>query len=115
MAGHLLTVSMILAFAAPANNGVAEKPSRVERIADGVLLVRDDLGAWGGSSMGMTHQRGPDYQAQKILDLSGVAEADWQAATRVRLSAYFCVRDYSWHDAKKTNGLDEFIEIVSLL
>jgi len=62
--------------------------------------------------MGMTHQRGPDYQAMKVLDLSGVAESDWRQATRVRLSAFFCVRDYSWHDAKATNGLDEFIEIV---
>jgi hypothetical protein len=112
MAGHLLIVSMIVAVAASADNAVAETPSKVERVADGVWVVRDDLGAWGGSSMGMTHQRGPEYQAQKVLDLSGVAEADWQAATRVRLSAYFCVRDYSWHDAKTANGLDEFIEIV---
>ena len=29
-----------------------------------------------------------------------------------RLSSFFCVRDYSWHDAKQINGLDEFVEIV---
>jgi len=112
MAEHLLMVAMIVAAAAPAHNAAAERPSQVDRVCDGVWVVRDDLGAWGGPSMGMTHQRGPDYQAQKILDLSGVAEADWQAATCARLSAFFCVRDYSWHDAKKPNGLDEFIEIV---
>lgn len=112
MGGPLWIVSMIAVVAAPAEHGVTGRPSQVDRISDGVLLVRDDAGAWGGPSMGMTHQRGPDYQAMKVLDLSGVAEADWRQATRVRLAAFFCVRDYSWHDAKATNGLDEFLEIL---
>jgi len=109
---HLLIVSMIVAVAAPSEGLVAVRPSKVERVSDGVWVARDDAGVWGGPSIGMTHQRGPDYQARKILDLSGITEADWQQATRVRLSAFFCVRDYSWHDAKATNGLDESIEIV---
>ena len=32
----------------------------------------------------MTRQRGPDYQALKILDLSGVAETEWRQVTRCR-------------------------------
>jgi len=80
-------------------------------VAD-VYVVRDDAGNWGGSSMGMTHQRGPDYWAKKVLDLSDLPEDAWQAATEVRLSAYFAVRDYSWHDLPAANGLDEAFEIV---
>jgi len=110
MRKRVLIVLSTLVFSA--SGGVAAGASTVQHVDKDVWLVRDDGGAWGGPSMGMTHQRGPDYQAQKILDLGGVAEADWQQATRVRLSTYFCVRDYSWHDAKQTNGLDEFIEIV---
>lgn len=87
-------------------------PSAVERLADDVGVIRDDAGNWGGSSMGITHQSGPDYQAKKILDLSAVPEELWKTITGVRLSAYFCVMDYSAHVAKQTNGLDEAIEIV---
>jgi hypothetical protein len=86
--------------------------STVERLDDGVYLVRDDAGNWGGASKGMTHQRGPDYQAKKALDLSTVAEDVWTATSQVRLSAFFCVRDYSMHDAPSANGLDEAFEIV---
>ena len=81
-----LLLACVAAAAASADAAVAEKTSRVERVADGVWMVRDDLGAWGGSSMGMTHQRGPDYQALKVLDLGDVAEADWQSATPTVLS-----------------------------
>lgn len=87
-------------------------PSQVEPIGDGVIVVRNDSGSWGGSTKGMTHQRGPHYQAKKVLDLSEVPEADFAATQQVRLSAHFCVRDYSWHDAEETNALDETIEIV---
>ena len=87
-------------------------PSRVERLSDSVLVVRDDDGNWGGSSMGMTHQVSPGYEAKKVLDLSAVPEDFWDAATQVRLSAYFSIRDYSWHDLPKANGLDEAMELV---
>ena len=85
--------------------------SRVVAV-DAPYIVRDDAGNWGGAGVGITHQRGPDYQAKKILDLSDVPEAVWQAATEVRLSAFFSVRDYSWHDLPETNGLDETLGIV---
>ncbi len=90
----------------------ATKPSLVEPLPDGVLLVRDDAGNWGGPTMGITHQRGSDYWAKKVLDLSGVSAEAWNQVKEVRLSAFFCVRDYSWHDSPPANGLDEAIELV---
>ncbi|MEW6356332.1 MAG: DUF6259 domain-containing protein [Planctomycetota bacterium] len=102
----------LLALLVLAVQSVCARPSTVERIADDVWIVRDDAGKCVPGSNGMTHQLGPDYQAKKALDLSSVPEDVWKAAGDVRLSAFFCVRDYSWHDLKKTNGLDEAIEIV---
>jgi hypothetical protein len=64
-------------------------PSTVERPADGVCIVRDDAGIWGGPSIGITHQLGAEYEARKILDLSAGPESLWQAVTGVRLSAHF--------------------------
>ena len=87
-------------------------PSTVESVGDGVLQARDESGNWGGSTMGITHQRGPHYWAKKVLDLSGVSADAWAKLSEIRLSAYFCVRDYSWHDSPPANGLDEAIEVV---
>lgn len=86
-------------------------PSSIERPSEEVCIVRDDAGNWGGPTTGMTHQRGADYQAKKILDLAAVPEDLWAAANQVRLSAFFCVRDYSTHEAGPPNGLDEAIQI----
>ena len=36
----------------------------------------------------------------------------WQRVTEIRLAAMFCVRDYSWHDLPRSNGLDETLEIA---
>ena len=47
-----------------------------------------------------------------MLDLTSLPEDIWNASSRARLAAFFTVRDYSWHDAKTTNGLDEAFEIV---
>ncbi|NQT54257.1 hypothetical protein HQ576_19525, partial [bacterium] len=89
------------------------KPSTVERVDDQVLVVRDDAGHWDGhGSLSITHQNRAEYQARKILDLSAVPAGAWQAATQVRVSALFCVRDYSRHAKGKANGLDEAFEIV---
>jgi len=82
-------------------------PSIVERVSPTVYVVRDDAGVWGGGITGITHQRGPDYWAKKVLDLSNLPESVWQTSTQARLSVFFTVRDYSWHNAKTTNGLDE--------
>lgn len=90
----------------------ASGASTAERLADDAYLIRDDSGNWGGPSKGITHQRGPNYQAKKRLDLADVPEEFWRHVTEVRLSAFFCVRDYSEHDLGKANGLDETLEIV---
>jgi len=87
-------------------------PSTVQRLSDDVLLVRDDTGIREGQADCITHQCGAEYQAKKLLDLSGVSEEAWKTITNVRLSAYFCVYDHSLHVVKKTNGLDEAVEIV---
>jgi len=86
--------------------------SRIEPVGDGVLVASDDSGQWGGASMGMTHQSDPRYQAKKTLDLSAVPEAAWATVRGVRLSAFFCVRDYSLSSLGKANGLDEAFEVV---
>ena len=44
-------------------------PSLVEPVTDGVFVVRDDTGQWGGASTGMTHQRDRGYVAKKVIDL----------------------------------------------
>lgn len=87
-------------------------PSLVEPVGDGVLVVRDDAGVWGGMTNGITHMNKGDYTARKVLDLSAVPADQWAAVTTVRLSAYFMVRDYSWHDLATANGLDEKYQFV---
>ncbi len=87
-------------------------PSIVEQVADGVTVVRDDAGNWGGMTHGMTHMNTADYTARKILDLSAVPTAVWDDAREMRLSLYFMVHDYSWHDLPEVNGLDEAYEII---
>ncbi|MEI6499968.1 MAG: hypothetical protein WCP21_02955, partial [Armatimonadota bacterium] len=87
-------------------------PSVVERLGDGVTVVRDDDGNWGGMTNGITHMNSSDYTARKVLDLSHVPVEVWDAATELRLSLYFMVHDYSWHDLAQANGLDEAYEIV---
>lgn len=87
-------------------------PSTVERLSGDDYVVRDDNGNWGGTTAGITHQRGPDYQAKKVLDLTAVPEPLWEAAREVRLSVYFTVRDYSRVELPVPNGLDEAFEIV---
>ena len=87
-------------------------PSLVEQTASDVRIARDDSGQWGDSSHGMTHQSDPRYQAKKILDLASVPESAWTATREVRLSAFFCVRDYSRISLGKANGLDEAFEVV---
>jgi len=90
----------------------AAAPSQIEGLDEGVIVIRDEAGNWGGPTVGITHQRGPDYQAKKILDLTNLPADVWDATDELRLSAYFCVRDYSFRESKETNGLDETVEIV---
>jgi hypothetical protein len=100
----VLSFSGLEAFAAP---------SLVEQLGDGVYEVRDDGGQWPGDmSRGITHQNHAAYQAKKVLDLSDVSDDVWRQTREVRLSAFFMVRDYSGHDNKTPNGLDEALEVV---
>lgn len=103
--------SCLVAFFAMAADAFAAS-SIFEKLSKDVYVVRDDNGNWGGTTAGITHQRGPDYQAKKVLDLTSVPEAIWNAAREVRLSAYFTVRDYSLIEQPRPKGLDEAFEIV---
>jgi len=103
---------MVVALLLAGSWGRGATPSTVREISDHVVLVRDDAGNWGGGTMGITHQVAPGYEAKKVLDLGGVHEAFWATIDEVRLSAFFCVRDYSKHATGKTNGLDEAFEIA---
>ncbi len=89
-------------------------PSLFEKVADGVWVVRDDQGQWGtmADGLGITHQSSAGYLAKKVLDLSDVPADVWDATKEVRLSMYFLVRDYSWHDRATANGLDEAFQIA---
>lgn len=106
----LLIISLCLAASL-----VGAVPSIVEKLPGGVYVVRDDVGAWGGGwtdGMGITHQNSPEYQAKKVLDLTDVPAAVWQAAREVRLSAFFQVCDYSTGAGHPHNGLDEAFEVA---
>ncbi|OGV64396.1 MAG: hypothetical protein A3K19_09545 [Lentisphaerae bacterium RIFOXYB12_FULL_65_16] len=104
----LVALAVLLASAV----AVLAVPSIVEQVSDGVYVVRDDNGSWDGHlSMSITHQNAPGYLAKKVLDASEVPAVVWDAARQVRLSVFFSVRDYSWHDLPKANGLDEPYEI----
>jgi hypothetical protein len=104
---RLMAWTMLLASSAGA------VPSLVERLAEGIYVVRDDQGQWSGDlSNGITHQNHADYHAKKVLDLSNVPAEVWAQTRAVRLSAHFMVRDYSWHDNPPANGLDEAFEVV---
>ena len=105
-------LAVLVALALAAGRPAVAAPSLVENVDEGVTVVRDDNAQWGGISMGMTHMNNAGYQAKKILDLSAVPEATWNATKEIRLSAYFCVRDYSAHASGKVNGLDEAFEVT---
>ncbi len=87
-------------------------PSLVRQVSDGVYMVYDDTGDWGGVTTGRTHQNSARYQAKKVLDLSDLPEDVWQATRAVRLSLYTGVLDYSFHDNPPADGLDEAFEVV---
>ncbi len=87
-------------------------PSIVEKVGEGVYVVRDDHGRWGGMTTGITHQSKADYLARKTLDLSALPDDVWEQVKAVRLSAMFLVRDYSWHDNPQADGLDETFEFI---
>lgn len=88
-------------------------PSSIQSLPGGITMVADDSGQWDGHlSLSITHQNRAPYQERKLLDCSALPKEVWDATREFRLSAFFAVRDYSWHDQPAANGLDEAIEIV---
>ncbi len=88
-------------------------PSYFDKLSDGVYVVHDDSRQWDGDySYSITHQSAAPYQAMKVLDLSDVPQEVWDQAEGLRLSVFFMVRDYSWHDHPPAKGLDEQFEVT---
>ncbi|MFW6156654.1 MAG: hypothetical protein ACOC7J_04990 [Armatimonadota bacterium] len=113
MSDRSLLVMIVAAVLLVTSLASAEDWPRIDRPADGVTVVYDDFGAWGGSSMGTSHQMEPDYQIRKRLDLSGVPQGVFNRAKAARLLVYFAAQDYSWSiEDVEHNGLDESFEIV---
>ncbi len=103
-----VTLSLLVASAS-----FAQQWPRVKHPMEGVTVVYDDYGAWGGPSMGTSHQVNPDYRVRKVLDLSVVPENVFERAREARLLVYFAVQDYSWNlPDVEHNALDESFEIV---
>jgi len=74
-------------------------PSICEDVAEGITVVRDDVGMWRGDlSYSITHQSAAPYQARKILDLTNVKTAG--VGTRRR--RYACPRS-SWSATTRLN------------
>ncbi|MGC9319510.1 MAG: DUF6259 domain-containing protein [Armatimonadota bacterium] len=91
----------------------AQQWPRLEHPTEGVTVVYDDHGAWGGSSMGTSHQVKPDYRVRKHLDLSIVPQEVFDRAQEARLLVYLACQDYSWNIPEVDwNGLDEHFEIA---
>lgn len=107
-----LALAIVCTLLIAAAAGAQDWP-RIDTPASGVTLVYDDYGAWGGGSMGTSHQNKPDYRVRKHLDLSAVPQLVFDRAQRAELLVYFAAQDYSWNlPDVEDNGLDENFEIV---
>ncbi len=105
----LLTVVLLLTLTAAAH---CQPWPRVEQPAQGVTILYDDFGDWGGGSMGTSHQVNPSYQVRKTIDLSGLSEGVLAAGKEGRLRVFFACQDYSWALPNiEWNGLDESFEL----
>jgi len=101
-------IGLILSVAA-----VAHAQWQVDQPRPGVLVLRNETGAWGGFSMGVAHQNKPQYQVRKVLDLTALPETVRKQAPVVRLRLYCAIQDYSWNVGDRThNGLNEAFEIA---
>lgn len=85
---------------------------QVVQPVDGVVELRNESGAWGGFSMGVSHINHAKYQARKTLDLTALPPGALQRAKHARLRFYFAIQDYSWAGGGKHNGLNESFEIL---
>ncbi len=75
--------------APPLSAGVAGAQDwpRIDHPAEGVTLAYDDYEAWGGGSMGTSHQNKADYRVRRHLDLSAVPQEVFERAPQSRLSS----------------------------
>ena len=86
---------------------------QVDHPIPGVWVLRNETGAWGGFSMGVSHINTPRYQARKIFDLRSLPPEVVQRAKSARLRFYFSIQDYSWANGGPGNGLNESFDIVA--
>lgn len=85
----------------------------VDHPRPGVTVLRDETGAFGGFSMGVSHINTASYQARKTFDLTALPAGAVAGAKAARLRLYLAIQDYSWNIGdKQANGLNEAFEIV---
>ncbi len=73
------------------------------------LELASDNDAWGGSSMGTSHQNNTEYWTEKILTIPANALTGVKQA---RLRVFMTLQDNSAAGGKPANGLDEAFELV---
>jgi len=92
---------------APASEWIVDTPR------PGVLVVRNETGAWGHPKLRMAHVNTPLYQVRKTFDLGVLPKEALTRAKAARLRLYFAIQDYSWNmPGREHNGLNETFEIV---
>lgn len=86
---------------------------QIDHPRPGVTVLRDENGAFGGFSMGVSHINTPLYQARKVLDLTALPAGVVARAKAARLRLYLAIQDYSWNVRDhQANGLNEAFEVV---
>ena len=93
---------------------IAQEGWVVDRVADDVLVLRDENGSWSGNQkLRMAHINTDQYQVRKTLDLSALPEGALERADHARLRLYIGLQDWSWQLPQvPNNGLDGRFEIV---
>ena len=82
--------------------GAAGDGWTIDRPCEGVVVLRDDTGAWGGFSMGVAHQHRPEYQVRKTLDeLPGLELQPKKEQTPFKISYYI--------DPEKAPSIEEIM------
>ena len=85
----------------------------VDHPRPGVIVLRNEVGAWGGLSMGVAHQNQPLYRIRKTLDLSALPDGALAGAKTARLRIWMCLQDYSFNVGDhEPDGLDESFELL---
>jgi hypothetical protein len=110
----MTTRTLFLAFVLVGSWSLLAGEWQVDTPTPGIYVLRNEGGAWGGWSMGVSHINNSDYQARKTLDLTQLPKEARDQAKDVRLRFYFGIQDYSWNSGDRVaNGLNEEFEIVA--